>query len=189
MYPKAPSPRRKPSRCGFESSSDRLLRKPTVGTVCCWARATAGHTMPPPTSPRNSRRLMPCLRLCAPIHRLADIAVCVRTTSACRRDRTNSIGAGEGKRTLVCSLGSSTLSAGQECERRTDRSYCARVFWTVAVISSSQSISLALLPRCSIKCCTRQQPARLQIGAVNVQHVELVDQISKDDRAVAGHGL
>jgi hypothetical protein len=29
----------------------------------------------------------------------------------------------------------------------------------------------------------------LHLATVNVQHVELVDQISKDDRAVAGHGL
>jgi hypothetical protein len=48
---------------------------------------------------------------------------------------------------------------------------CACFFGQSAVISSSQSISLALRP------CL----------AVGIQHVELADQISEDDCTVAGH--
>src|SRR5262249_14414621 len=61
---------------------------------------------------RQAREILAvsCITLfCAYIDRLADIVACVRTTSPCRRDRTNVIGAGEGNRTLVCSLGSSAL--------------------------------------------------------------------------------
>jgi len=54
----ASRPRRNPAKRGLDSSGHRLLRKPISGTVCCWATATTGHAMTPPTSPRSSRRLI-----------------------------------------------------------------------------------------------------------------------------------
>ena len=54
---------------------------------------------------------------------------------------------------------------------------CAIFFGQSAVISSSQSISLASRPRSSIK--------RSRLLAVDVQHIELADQITEYDCGVA----
>ena len=62
----SPKPRRNELRADAASLGDRPLRKPITGIAGCCPRAARGHELAaaaPPTTPRNSRRLISAPRL------------------------------------------------------------------------------------------------------------------------------